>query len=238
MANNIRPPEQAIAAARSSMKTLKILCQSYDDGNFDIEREIATVIFRLLVEELPQTKLRRKLKFISYTAPPNPKNLLMQLLASGVQGRVQSDGADPTITITHVPLRDQHAEWVGQPTAMKFNEWWNGFVQIAGASAGPVIPINQNEQIPYNKRTKISRLNLIQIIRNKYGAHYSREIDEDTMTIEDRLIRAIDISVNVSGKEFNHIKNPEAFIFSNTRSGAIVRHIAFEIDASQHSWPF
>jgi len=236
---DVRTQEEAKAAVRGSLRTLQALCQVYDEGHFDAERDIANIIYRMIVDELPQTRLRKELSFISYSIPPNPRNVLMQLLTSVFDARVQSDGGDPTITITHQPLLDQLAAQTGQPTTMKFNDWWSGPVLISGASDGPMVPTDESQQIPYNKRERISRFELIRTFRNRTGAHYDRDVDADTKRIEDRLMRVMDISISRDdGASFSYFETPEVFRFTNSRAGAIVRHVAYELGQSQQHWPF
>jgi hypothetical protein len=245
----VRSQDEAKTAVRSSLKTIEALCRLYDEGYYDTARDIATVIHRMIVDELMQTRLRRELPFISYSILPNPRNLLIQLLTTSMDAHIQSDGGDPIITITHNPLFDKMTKVTGEgreatapahrPTTMKFNEWWNGPVQIAGVADGPLIPLNEIDQVPYNKRDRTSRFDVIRMFRNKTGAHFDREVDADVQKIEDRLLRAIDIRVARSdGVTFSFAETPEVFRFNNSRAGAIVRHIAFEIDKSKSNWKF
>jgi hypothetical protein len=236
----VRLPDEAKAAVRSSLKTIEALCRLYDEGNYDTARDIATVIHRMIVDELMQTRLRRALPFISYSILPNPRNLMIQLLTTSMDVRIQSDGGDPTITITHNPLFDEMTVATREGrTPMKFNEWWNGPVQIAGAADGPLIPLNESDQVPYNKRARTTRFDVIRMFRNKTGAHFGREIDADVQKIEDRLLRAIDIRIaRDDGVTFSFAETPEVFRFNNSRAEAIVRHIAFEIDKSKSNWKF
>lgn len=233
----IRTQKEAKVAVRSSLKTIRALCNLYDDGSYDTARDIATIIYRMIVDELNQTHLRRELPFLSYCIPPNPRNLLMQVLASSFDMRIQSDGSDLTIMVTHKPLFDELAQATGQPTTMKFNEWWNGPVLIAGAAEGSIIPLNESSQVPYKKREQTSRFDVIRMFRNKTGAHFDRQVDSDTQKIEDRLIRVTDFRIKQpNGKIISYAENPEVYTFINSRAGATVRHIAFEIDVSSNEW--
>ncbi len=233
----VRSQEEAKTAVRNSLRTIEALCKIYDDGNYETARDIATVGHRMIVEELSQTRIRRDLKFISFGALPNPRNLVMQYLTSTLEVNFKSDGGDPTITITHKPLFDELAEAIGQPTTMRFSEWWNGPVWISGAADGPMIPTSESQQIPFHKREKNTRFDDIRKYRNKTGAHFGLEIDADTQQIEDKLIRAFDIGVSMDNStSFSYTSTPKVFMFKNSRAQAIVRHIAFEIIKSRAEW--
>jgi hypothetical protein len=225
----IRSQDEAKAAVAGSLRTIKTLCQAYDNGHFDAERDIASVIHRMLIEELYQTNERRNISFLSYALPPNPENLLLQLLASAMEVNIKSDGGDPTITVTHKPLLDTLVPQAGPPSRLRFNQWWKGLVLIGGASDGPAIPVDARLQIPYDKRERFTRSVVVETFRNRTGAHYDRKVDAATKMIEDRLMRNLDIVIEVGQVSFSYAETPGVFRLSNSRAGAIVRHIAFEL---------
>lgn len=121
---NPKSAEQAIQAARNSVRTIKILCDSYDNGHFDVSRDIATIIHRLVVEELTQTKKRREIDFISYSFPADPHNIVTQFLVTTLNINFPPEVDQEKIVVTHMPLLDENAQFDGRFRTVKWMVEW------------------------------------------------------------------------------------------------------------------
>ena len=234
--NHIRPREDALNYSKMSVDTLKYLCRVYDEGHFDIARDMSNVICRLVEDELPQAGIMRSIRFKSYTNAPNPLNLLMQPLASNFNVKIPEDISTQKIDLTHVPLLMNGTNSNAQ-SDLKFGKWWSGSVLIDGAFKGYNIPTDPNLIVPYPQRRHISRSLILELTRNRLGAHYDENIRSDTSLIEDKTFEGIVFYANFGDAyKISLLDNPEYFNFTNSRASSIIRHLAFEIIQSATTW--
>jgi hypothetical protein len=66
---------------------------------------------------------------------------------------------------------------------MPFRVWWNRDIIYQASAAEPgtppgLIPVNDTPVVPYEKREKVTRMQLVHLLRNKMAAHQPSEIPE------------------------------------------------------------
>lgn len=228
-----RTTEDYIRASKGSLVTLGDLTRSYDNGNYQCSRDMATVIWRLLTVELRQARMIGKLNFLSIIHPPNPRNLLPHYSATAAEVNIKSDGSTlPVITVTHVP---QFIELTSEKIC-NFTDYWNSKdspIIVAGSVESHLIPTDTTLHTPFHKRRRISRYELITTIRNKAGSHYDKKYDQ---FIENPLL-IMDVTINMdNGVTYDSRTRPDLYVYKNTSADAAIRHIAFEILKSSESW--
>lgn len=166
---------ELLLSFEQGLDTLAHLAKTYDQGYAPIAFVMATEVQKILTENAAATKLRASRIFMSPEAHHTPNTLSALHLLTGAH----LNGNPPTLTFVPqffmpegLPLR-----------SMIFREWWNKDV-IYRASAAPagtpagMIPVNGSPTVPYNKRETITRMGLVNLLRNKLGAHQTKEMPE------------------------------------------------------------
>ena len=110
-----------------------------------------------------------------------------------------------------------------------FKGWWNEIVFVAGAAKlggdQSMIPIRDEEQIPYESRVKLSRQQIVRLYRNKFGSHTDRNIPK-------KLRLLIDEGSWGAGIMSGDPKNPTPVKIQNSPIEATICQIGKEICAS------
>jgi hypothetical protein len=118
-------------------------------------------------------------------------------------------------------------------SVLRFTEWWNDpiYIEGAGGSSGR-FPVNGTHEIPFEKRRRLTRVSLINRLRNEIGAHFDGSESED-FAFSTTWNKCVSFGItDDSGVELTLDGNPEAFEVRNTFADAMVRAIAGEVLAS------
>lgn len=165
-------PSELLAAFETGLNTLEHLGKIYDSGFSPIAFQLATEIHKILTENSTATQLRGQMDFESPDHGDESRmlNALHKLTMARISG-------DPPV-LDFLPA---FAEETGIPTRkLKFRDWWNRDI-IYRASAAPVgtpagmIPVNASPSVPFDERDKVTRRELISLVRNKAGAHQEKD---------------------------------------------------------------
>lgn len=228
-------PQHYARAVGATLHAVRVLADAYDRGLPEIARELSTPLQRLLTDELIGTRERRKMKVLSRLYPVNSNNILKQSLATYLEVNMNTDGQPLTadgrnmrVTCTHAPgfraLSAVVDRW------LPFKEWWNEPILIEGAASGSDIPLDAAKQIPFSRRRKMNRREIIEVVRNKLGSHFDTELPGDAWLLQDPLfVEHIEVAVDGGPQIIALDTRPSQFVFTNHPLHAIVRHVAFEI---------
>lgn len=226
-----RSQDDAITHGRGTIEEIRALCAVYDGGNFLASRTLATLIARLAQDELRLARMQGSTKLVSYARSISGENLMPQWRLIFVQiGGVKKSGATP---ITFLPNSSEPPSPLVK-SQLLFRQWWNDpvYIESAGGS-GCLIPVNDTPVIPFAKRKRLTRLSLINRLRNEVGAHFDGNESED-YAFTTTWNRCVSFGiVDDNGEEKNSDDHPEAFHFRNTFADAMVRCIAQEILESE-----
>lgn len=172
---------ELLAAFDQGLSTLSELAKVYDRGHSPIVFLIATEIHKILTENVAATRLRRTRNFTSPEYPDDRQmlNAMHKLTTARLRGEPAKLEFLPTF---------YSAEHEGPLRNLNFRDWWNRDVIYRASAALPgtpagLIPVNDTPTVPHAKREKVTRRELIAILRNKLGAHQ----DVDFPTILDDL---------------------------------------------------
>lgn len=218
-----RSKEEAAVAALNSLTALQLQCSGYDTGRYEISREICSLLSRLIENEMQQAGCRRALKLPSYAYTISPENFLPQF------PHVSFCGADERGNIRFdCTFRD--AETVTGAKHLNFSDWWNEAVIVEGGGGMEnLFPADGVAAIPFDKRRRLRRREVVKLIRNKLGAHYDTSESEGVRFMM-KWGRGIAFSfTDVDGVLVNSRKNPERFKYLNSHGDSIIRSIAEEI---------
>lgn len=154
----------------AELDNLASLAVVYDQGQVRIITSMATVVKTILTENAAAMR-ERKLRIFKGPAATHSRRTLsaMHKLTIAKFG-VKELTFEPYFYISKSPLEKE----------MKFKEWWNKDIVYQASAARPgippgVIPLDPRLQVPYERREKLTRLQLVGLIRNKFGAHLDRE---------------------------------------------------------------
>lgn len=228
-----RENREVVDAVRGTLLTLRSLCDSYDSGNFSAARTIAVEIHRLVVGELAKLPFLRKLQFLSSSLEDSPHNLAKQCLMSFIRVGNCREG-EAVGEISFIPFcSDTSHPALHSAYFRSFPKWWNAVVIRDGAGPNGLIPLNVADQTPFNERAHATRREVIEVVRNKLGAHFDGTVSEYLHFIEENPIMFVELGLEIEGQEFTTGQHPEKFRYSNTLAHATCRQIAWEILASE-----
>lgn len=215
---------EAANAASSSIRTIELLCDAYDKGEYHVSRELCSVLSRLIDDELKNTGRRRSVRLPTLTHPFSDRNLIPQF--AHVAYRL---GGNCPLEVLFFPAFSGQEDNVSNKN-LKFSEWWNEPVIIEGAGGmSGLIPLKASDQIPFAKRRKLVRREVVSIIRNKMGAHYDKAETEGVRFLM-KWDHAIEFGCkDESGNEYSSSAHSDKFIFLNSHGDAIVRSISEEV---------
>ena len=174
------------------LTSLGHMARIYDEGHTPIVFNMAVEIKKMLTENAAAMKLRGALRFMTYDDGHDPDVLTPseKLICRKLSGDPPSLEVEPRFY-----SRD------GEPVELKFREWWNRDVIYRASAAVPgtplgMIPVNGSPVQPYEKRSKTTRRELIELLRNKMGAHQDVDLSE--------LLEEIELSKGWVGFELEH----------------------------------
>lgn len=165
--------QQAEKRFDENLNRLSDLCFDYDAGRVSYALPIAVEIHKLLTEGGSYSTRRRGT--VMYPGPADrdsSTNLAAFYLLTMAQ--VRTENSRPTGGFLHqfVQLRDPVKQ-------QKFKKWWNEVVYRASAAPPGtppgMIPVNGSPTVPFDKRERLSRRELIAMLRNHAGAHDSND---------------------------------------------------------------
>jgi hypothetical protein len=206
-----------------SVTTLLQLCDIYDSGRPYIAFNMATEIASILTENAVAARIRAA-KTYTISARGADKN---NLNAHNSLVFMRIDTSPPKADF--IPV----FQWDYQGTkSVNFAEWWNrDIVWVAGSAKEGVplglIPLDPAEQVPWEKRARLVRRELITMMRNKLGAHLDTVLPE----ILDQMQRAEIMGMGASVVT----DNGELFTWDGTLpigigpGAAMVRQISHEL---------
>ncbi len=167
--------EELLKSFEQGLDTLSRLAKVYDEGYPPIAFAMATEVRKILNENAPAIALRATRTFFSPEKHDTPQTLTsLHLLTSA---RLNSNPPK----LTFVPAF--YSSDALQNRALPFKEWWNKDVIYRASAAPPgtpagLIPINGAPTVPYERREKVTRMGLVNLLRNKLGAHQTAEMPE------------------------------------------------------------
>jgi hypothetical protein len=175
--SNVRQLSDAdlLKSFEHGLDTLSHLASTYDGGFSPIAFLMATEAQKILTENSAATKLRATRVFSSPEMHHTSQTLTPLHLLIGVE----LNGNPPKLTF--VPT--YHSRGKVRERTLSFREWWNKDIIYRASAAPPgtppgMIPVNGSPTVPYEKREKITRLGLVSLLRNKLGAHQTKEMPE------------------------------------------------------------
>ena len=166
---------ELISHIENTVLILKHMCKVFDDGSPYICFSMATEVEKILTSNSVAVDYRSKKLFPSPISNPNygENNLLAEhrLIEAQILGDI------PTVDFLPV-FRNQ---W--QPENLKFVEWWNRDIIFRAGAAKPgsppgYLPPTEAEEVPYKRRSKLTRREFVDQMRNKLGAHIDAEVPE------------------------------------------------------------
>lgn len=167
-------PAELEAAFEQELDILKALCEDFDNGRIEYAFLIATQIQKLLTEGQTAVRRRGAASFISPKSEDNPNILSPYYLLTGIE---LGGGLPPTGNFVPVYRSDRN-EW----EVLKFSKWWAEAVFRASAALPGtppgLIPVNGTPSVPYEKRERLNRRQIIQILRDHRGSHSLEEFPE------------------------------------------------------------
>lgn len=232
-----RTKDDALAASAATIDELSLLNSGYDRGDIRLARTMAQSVNRLIADELQHTGERRRIRFVSTSKEPNPRNLFPQwkLIVIRVETKVDKMGRFrveflPDIEEIHT---SKNQIW------LKFSDWCSEKVLIEGASGfGFSVSIKKQDHIAFEKRRSITRQGLINRTRNEVGSHFSRGVS-DEFQFSRSWGKKFPIVVNSpSGEKISLVEHPDRFTVINTPADAMIRRISEEIVISGQRWNF
>lgn len=220
-----RTKSEALSSARSSLVTLSALAHSYDSGHFDCSRDICVVLHRLISSELYVAGIRTQINLPSLARLPNRDNLMPQWGLVGFEQGAFDEEREIT-TVTAIP----NDETCVIPRALPFSKWWSEVIYVEGAGGGTgFMPLVEEEEIPFKRRGRVLRRELIERTRNEIGAHYDENVS-DLWNFYTRWDAEMSFATRwKSGNEWSSDENPDHFNILNTVADAAIRCVAQEI---------
>jgi hypothetical protein len=185
---------ELLQAFDQSLDTLQHLSSTYDNGYAPIAFMMATEVYKILTENSAATRLRSDKRFLSPIDGHGPTVLTPQHKLT-----IAQIGGDP-ITLTFLPHfygADDDLE------TLDFKKWWNNDIVYCASAAMPgtpqgLIPVNGSPVLPYEKREKVTRLRLTNLLRNKRGAHLNADLPLLLDTLDSSKSWAGDIGVETA----------------------------------------
>jgi hypothetical protein len=208
------------------LETIRQLCTLYDNGNAYITFTLGTEVHKFLTAE-SNVRVRGSKKFPTLQDDYSDKNLLSEHKLIGTRC-YRGDRADP-------PRIECHPAFPSTPYPIKlldFRDWWNRDV-IYRANASPLgwnpltVPLQVQDQIPYNQREKLVRRTFVEMTRNKFGAHLDAETPEMLDNLQRTESLGIVFAVNLGGTVFNTADGSLRTVIGP--AAAMMRQIAHEL---------
>lgn len=158
---------ELLALFEQSLNTLLHLVSIYDGGFHPIALQIATEVHKILTQGGEAAALRGSRTFttIDFGDDQRMLNSMHKLVAARIGGMPPQIDFIADFQMGQGPLIN-----------LKFKEWWNQDIIYRASAAVPgtpagMIPVNDTESVPFNKREAINRRDFVALLRNKLGAH-------------------------------------------------------------------
>lgn len=222
---NRRDPLELKDAFIGSIRLLKTLCDEYDDGNYYASNLMSVEIDKILNNLSTVLQLRKKRLFYCYTNKENPRNLSKSFNFVGTQVNANSNRGH-MFEVKFFPYLDQ---LVSSPKKIPYSNWIERVVVRKGAGEGMYIPVRFEDQTPFEKREKLTLKQLLKHIRNKSGAHFDLNLNEEIVIAGYKDNLSFGIIMDHNGKRINSDIDREQFLYLNTPIDATIRHAAFEL---------
>lgn len=235
-----RTKDDVIRAVFNSVDELDYLISGYDAGRFHLARTMAQTLDRLIRSELLHTRLRNDLSYLSFGSETDDGNIMTSMTHFGVmlKNSIQDPQGRHCIQFYPMTRRDEDGPGLPNPPTEKSFRVWNDepiFVEGAGGRSN-TIPLLTKDQVPFGKRRKLTRGQLLNRTRNEVGAHFDMNESEDFAFSRQWLGLYNFGIVEKDGAEVNTSANPERFLFQNTPADAMIRTIAEEVVDSARLW--
>ena len=214
------------AALFGSLRTLHTLISAYDAGNFDAARDLAALLYRIINDELPHVTKRRDLKICDYASQYHKDSPYYQSLLSNVSMEFSGDFPNFHITFNYIPA---YIDIEKYPLRLKrFVDWWGDPILCDGIAYGGQTPFEFFLSVVAGRRTAWNRRQIIEHIRNNYGAHFQHSREHSIRLLTEPMLAGL-VALDCQGKMISLETTPENFHFSNHPLHAITRHVAEEI---------
>lgn len=213
-------------AVNQSLSTLEHLCATYDGGYTAIAALMAVEIRKIVSDNAGAAKLRGGKKFptSAETHKPSVISARHDLVGARVGGEKPSVMFVPSYAMPdggHIPVK-----------YVDFRIWWHREPIYRASSAIPgktpkgLIPVNDSDATPFAKRRTLTRMQLVDMVRNKVGAHTEPDLPE----LIDDLESGVDFaafSMVSNGKELSTLDGTLPVQTGPLQAG--IRQIAHEI---------
>ncbi len=224
-----RPIEaaEAIEILFTNIENLRSLCDSFDQGKVSFSGLIALQVHKILCEGMA-TKIRRKITFPTsrWDSPENNMMPYAPLIGLELAGNPLCAKFLPKFM-----MGDDKSDLL-KNDILPFQEWWTSDVIYRAGPAKPgsdprMIPLKIEDQVPYRKRKKITRLNLITMVRQKLGAHTENEYPILMDELNSSAYMGIDAESVEQDGSLKSISNGQIKVIMSPLEGS-VRQIAEE----------
>lgn len=221
--SHIRSSAEAALAIESSIAEISALADLYDAGSHFSSRTIATVIQRLISDELPLAGLRRKVALISlspgtYEGNMLPEYPLVKYLISSTEGGKKAHTAilpkDGSLGQRLLSVSEWESETVFLEGRHEFQQRKEG---LSLRDAGKL------------KRINVSRRELLKCSRNETGAHFDRSITYDYLKLHHSETPFKFGFLNEESGLHEAISDPSIWKREGEYGGATIRTMATEI---------
>ena len=213
-----RTKEFAVFAAKSSYLEIKSLSELYDQGEHLVFRTIASVLQRMLLDEMRIGGIQNEIPWITTVRDLSEGNLIESLPLV-----IWQAGGE------HIEFFDiRHGPDLGR-RSLTFSEWMNQDILMEGLSTydARVRKRETASRKPIDRR-KFSRRLFLRRIRNETGAHFDRDITDDWQFLEESNRFIEHVRELPDGQTVSLSSHPELFSVKNSVAGATVRSIAHE----------
>lgn len=162
---------ESLADFADGLKTLRELAGVYDSGHTSIILLMAVEVHKLLTEHPSSMKLRGTIYF---NGPRDYfDNSILNVVNKLIVARIDAG------LVTCIPFFYKRGHEPLDP--MAFREWCSRdsiYIASAAVEGSPpgFVPVNGSPAVAFEKRERLTRRKLVELIRNKRGAHYDHEI--------------------------------------------------------------
>lgn len=153
------------ARLEETLDRIEDLCSHFDTGFRSYALLIAVDVFKALDEGRAATIRRSKHEFPSPAIEDEPENLAAYFpLTCAFLG--DAGGSFEALIVKGAP-----DGW----KRLRFNDWWREVIyrESAGGAGFGGIPVNDAPAIEYEKRRRLTRGEIIKLMRDKAGAHHA-----------------------------------------------------------------
>ncbi len=168
-----RPVDDDEARQRfdQSLSLIEVCCAAIDEGHNAMALPLSVELSNVLTADGFATRKRGEVKFPSPSYEDHPTNMSAFHLLTGVT----MSGAPPKGDFTPYALLGEDSGW----NHLKFSKWWNEVV-FRASNAKPGLPIGvialrPEDQVPFDKRERLTRRLVVRTLRDHSAAHHLSE---------------------------------------------------------------